>query len=75
MPASLTDIRAGLLAVNTGAITLAATLLGAVEAARDLLAAHADGNEEIGTAFQILADAAAEAAPPPACGPLNHTTE
>lgn len=66
MSAALAHVRALLGDVNTSAIALAADLLNAVVSARDILADHADTTPEVGIAFQILADAAADAAPPSA---------
>lgn len=56
--------------VNTDAVHLAARLLDAIEVSRDILAPVAEeatpAGIAAGLAFQILADAATEAAPPPA---------
>jgi len=60
---ALAHVRRLLGDVNTNAIDLAADLLNAVVSARDILADHADANLDVGVAFQILADAAADATP------------
>lgn len=60
---ALAHVRNLLRQVEDSAVPLAAELLFAIESARDVLAPLADTSEAAALAHQILADAAAGAAP------------
>lgn len=73
---ALGHVRTLFVGLDTGAVALAAGLVTAMRSACDVLAPVADEGTEAGAAaaiaFQILADALAEAEPPQSLTPAEH---